>query len=157
MKVHIGKYKSWISPYQIAKYFCFWAKDDIINSGYPITCINFGTWLAEDKNRERLSSWLRFVARIDSKRKRKVKIKMIRITWNTDHTCTYCFAALKQLKETITVLLILMTLMFCIWSYNAKPRGWVGSDEFHHNSPAIWWLSEVARSLEQLCWRQRRR
>ena len=27
MKAHIGPYKSWFGPYQLAELLCFWAKD----------------------------------------------------------------------------------------------------------------------------------
>lgn len=151
MKVHIGKYKNWIGPYQIAQVLCFWAKDDIIN-GYPDYVHNFGTWLAEDKNGN--DSWLTKICQwIDSKRKRKVKIKIDPWdTWNTDHTLALiALPLLKQLKETNHGAPYTddFDVPEHLRSYNAKPKEdeWA-TDEFHHNR----WqyvLSEIIWSLEQ--------
>lgn len=81
MKVHIGKYKNYWGPYQIAEKIFFWKnkdEDDIV--------FNFGTWLATNSKGE--GSWLKkFCEWINTKRKRKVKVKIdYWDTWNCDNT-----------------------------------------------------------------------
>lgn len=95
MKVYIGPYKNWIGPYQIAEKILFWMdkhEDDRVH--------NFGTWLAENKDGS--DSWLtKFCQWIDSKKDRKVKIRIDRYdTWSMDHTLAHIILPmLKQLKE----------------------------------------------------------
>jgi len=50
MKVVIGKYHTWIGPYQIAEALCFWAKpvkDEIGMPRKPDWVHLFGNWLAD--------------------------------------------------------------------------------------------------------------
>jgi hypothetical protein len=103
LKVHIGPYKNWIGPYQIAEALCFWAGKETDEYGFPKTkdwVHNFGTWLAGGEDKD---SWLQKTCIwIESKRTRKIKIKIDRWdTWSMDHTLSYIvLPMLKQLKET---------------------------------------------------------
>lgn len=109
MKVYIGPYKNWIGPYQMAEKILFWLdkyKDDRVH--------NLGQWLAgyrktEDeksgnmfKDDEHKSLLYKFLLWIDSKKKRKVKIRIDKYdTWNMDATLSMIILPmLKQLKET---------------------------------------------------------
>jgi len=103
MKVKIGPYRSWIGPYQIAEKLCFWAPKIKDEYGFPRTqdwVHDFGTWLANDKNGN--DTWLtKFCQWIDSKKKRKVKIRIDKYdVWSMDHTLAMLvLPMLKQLKE----------------------------------------------------------
>lgn len=93
MKVHIGKYKNFVGPYQIAQKLLFWMDkdDDRVH--------NFGTWLADDKNGD--DSWLTKICMwIDKHRHRKVKVKLHKYdTWSMDSTLAIIILPmLKQLK-----------------------------------------------------------
>lgn len=96
MKVKIGKYKSWIGPYQIAEKILFWMgkdKDDRVH--------DFGRWLSEGKDGN--ESWLsKLCIWVDSKRSRTVKVHIDSWdTWNMDSTlAVIILPMLKQLKET---------------------------------------------------------
>lgn len=109
MKVHIGPYKNWVGPYQVAERILFWLdkdKDDRVHK--------FGEWLAgykksEDEDSgnmfrddEHKSLLYKFLLWIDSKKKRKVKIHIDKYdTWNMDGTLSLIILPmLKQLKET---------------------------------------------------------
>jgi hypothetical protein len=89
MKVYLGKYISWIGPYQIAELLCFWVrpiKDEYGFDDKPQWVHDFGTWLAEDKNGE--PSWLaRFCEWVQSHRRRTewVYIDYYDV-WGMDHT-----------------------------------------------------------------------
>jgi hypothetical protein len=53
MKVVIGKYPTWIGPYQIAEKLCFWVKETPDEHGIkskPSWVHEFGTWLATNKD-----------------------------------------------------------------------------------------------------------
>ena len=100
MKVEIGPYLNWIGPYQIAEILMFWAKDKVTGEKSE-NVHKFGTWLAQDKNGNesyltRLCEW------IQSKRKRKVKIRIDRFdSWNADTTLAMIILpVLKQLQAT---------------------------------------------------------
>jgi hypothetical protein len=88
MKAIIGKYKYWIGPYQIAEWFSF----------LPIhrrDLDNLGDWLSE--------TWVKdFCEWIDSKRKRKIKVKIHRYdSWGAYETIAIiALPILKQLKHT---------------------------------------------------------
>lgn len=89
MKVVIGKYTTWIGPYQIAEALCFWAKkvpDEIGMKRKPDWVHNFGTWLANDKHGK--ESWLaRACAWVESKKKRQMYVRIDKFdTWGMDHT-----------------------------------------------------------------------
>lgn len=94
MRVIIGKYKSFVGPYQIAEKILFWmGKDDD-------KVFKFGTWLAGGENKE---SWLmKLCTWIESKRHRTVKVRIDKYdTWNIDSTlAVIILPMLKQLKVT---------------------------------------------------------
>lgn len=110
MKVVIGPYKNWYGPYQLAETLCFWAKDVKDEFGFPKKpdfVHNFGEWLAgykddgdgNDIGKESLL--YRFLKWVDSKKKRKVKIRIDKYdTWSMDRTLALIILPmLKQLKE----------------------------------------------------------
>lgn len=88
MKAYIGPYRNWIGPYQLAEmleFFCVHKKDQEL----------IGEWLSK--------TWVnKFCEWIDSKKKRKIKIKVDRWdSWNADSTIAILvLPILKQLKET---------------------------------------------------------
>lgn len=103
MKVHIGPYKDWIGPYQIAEKILFWKdrNDDVV--------YKLGSWLATGQTNTELSSakehktWLyKLCLFIQSKKERKIKVKIDRWdTWSMDNTLAYIILPmLQQLKET---------------------------------------------------------
>ncbi len=77
MKVYIGPYKRYISPYHIVEKIFFWTKtkDEYGFKVYPDWVHNIGKWLAQDKNGKD-SRLTKILSWIDSKRKRKVKVKI---------------------------------------------------------------------------------
>ena len=88
MKVHIGPYRNWIGPYQIAEMLCFWAPDVVDEYGTknkPDWVYDFGTWLSGGKEKD---SWLIKLCRwVDEKKKRKIKVHIDRWdTWSMDTT-----------------------------------------------------------------------
>ena len=98
MKVYIGEHKEWIGPYQIARKLMFWSKDEAKIDA-------FGDWLAwgiyDTHSREK--SWLyKACIWLDSKRKRKVKIRIDDYdTWGMNDTLALIILPmLKQLKST---------------------------------------------------------
>jgi hypothetical protein len=111
MKIYIGPYKNWFGPYQLAEALCFWAKpvkDEYGIEGKPDWVHNFGEWLAgykDDGNGNDIgkpSLLYRFLLWIESKRKRKIDIRIDRWdTWSMDTTLApIILPMLKQLKET---------------------------------------------------------
>ena len=119
MKVYIGPYENWFGPHQLAEKLCFWVKDVEDEDGFkskPRWVHNFGEWLAHGNiepeaevgeirsiTRERPSTWLyRLLLWIDSKKKRKIKIRIDRWdTWGMDNTLAHIILPmLKQLKAT---------------------------------------------------------
>lgn len=107
MKIHIGPYTEWLGPYQLAEKILFWRDKYKDKSVY-----RFGQWLAGDKDlddetlfgekEDNKSLLYKFLSWVDSKKKRKVKIKIDRYdTWNMDRTLALIILPmLKQLKET---------------------------------------------------------
>ena len=119
MKVHIGPYKNWFGPYQLAEALCFWVKPEIDEYGFerkPKWVHDFGEWLAHGEvepeqelgvptswDRERHNTWLyKLLLWIDSKKKRKISVRIDRWdTWSMDRTLAYIvLPMLKQLKAT---------------------------------------------------------
>jgi hypothetical protein len=113
MKVYIGPYKNWFGPYHLAEKILFWMdkdKDDRVH--------NFGEWLAHGSvepepefnsgmdilsRKERPNTLLyRFLLWIESRRKRKIKIRIDRYdTWGMDSTLSMVILPmLKQLHAT---------------------------------------------------------
>jgi hypothetical protein len=87
LKIHIGPYRSWIGPYQIAnllKYVGLKDEDKLDNIGKWLA----GTWVSDVCN---------FV---DKHKTRKISVKIDRYdTWSMDHTLAYIvLPMLKQLK-----------------------------------------------------------
>jgi hypothetical protein len=84
MKVYLGKYTSWIGPYQIAELLLFWLDKDKEEDAERIH--EFGNRLAEDKDGN--DTWLtRFCQWVQSKKKR---VEFVHIdnydVWGMDHT-----------------------------------------------------------------------
>jgi len=119
MKIKIGPYRSWLGPYQLAEFLCFWAKEEKDEYGIPRQpdwVHNFGEWLAHGSiepepqvgeitswDRERHYTWLyKFLSWIHSKQKRTIKVHIDPWdTWSMDYTLAYIvLPMLKQLKET---------------------------------------------------------
>jgi len=86
MKVYIGPYSNYIGPYQIADMILFWKKKDLFSDNDDDLTFRFGTWLAEKKDGSP-SLLAKFCLWVDSKRKRKVEVKIDNYdTWNADQT-----------------------------------------------------------------------
>ena len=124
MKVYIGPYTNWFGPHQLAQTLCFWAKKNVEDEhgmkDYPEYVFKFGEWLAYGKWRgiddiptdarnlfkavdeEKKTVLYRLLERIESKKKRKIKIRIDKWdTWSMDNTLALIvLPMLKQLKET---------------------------------------------------------
>jgi len=122
MKIYIGPYKNWFGPYQLAEKLCFWVKpvkDKYGTESKPDWVHNFGEWLAHgsvepepdfhtgvdilNRNKDRPNTLLyRFLLWIESKRKRKIKIRIDPYdTWGMDSTLSMIILPmLKQLHAT---------------------------------------------------------
>lgn len=104
MKVVIGKYTTWIGPYQIAEMLCWWVpkvKDskDIV-ARKPDWVHDFGTWLSEDKHGN--DSWLTRVCNwVESKKSRQVYVRIDKYdSWSADHTLALiAVPLLRQLQK----------------------------------------------------------
>ena len=118
MKVHIGPYKNWFGPYQLAEKLMFWVPKQ--RDEYGITCTatrvhQFGEWLAygkvlpetavgeeavwgEDRS---VTLVYRFLSWLDRKKQRKIKVHIDRWdTWNMETTLGYIVRPmLKQLRD----------------------------------------------------------
>lgn len=119
MRVKIGKYKSWLGPFQLAELLCFWAKKEKDEYGIPRKpdwVHHFGEWLAygsirpEPKPGEIYSLFdddrkptllYRFLSWIDEKKSRTVSVRIDPWdTWSMDSTLGYIIRPmLRQLKE----------------------------------------------------------
>jgi hypothetical protein len=91
MKVHIGPYKYWLGPYQIAEKILFWKdkhEDEAVHA--------LGDKLAEIKWLVKLCEW------VESKKKRRIKVKIHDYdVWSLDDTLGYIILpTLKKLKKT---------------------------------------------------------
>lgn len=119
MKVELGKFRSFLGPYQLAEKLCFWVKDEPDENGFPGKpewVHRFGEWLAHGsvapKKRvgdeifftdDRSETWLyTLLLWIDSKKQRKIDVKIDPWdTWSMDTTLGYIVRPmLKQLRET---------------------------------------------------------
>jgi len=121
MKVYIGPYKNWFGPYQLAEKLCFWVKPVTDKYGIkskPDWVHNFGEFLAHGSvepesdfhtgidllnRKDRHNTLLyRFLLWVESKRKRKVKIRIDKYdTWGMDSTLSMIILPmLKQLHAT---------------------------------------------------------
>jgi hypothetical protein len=104
MKVKIGKYRSWIGPYQIAKALCFWVpnvKDEYDRKSKPSWVHNFGRWLSENSDGSD-STLLKVCTWIESKRNRQIYVRVDNYdTWSLDSTLALvAYPMLKQLQAT---------------------------------------------------------
>lgn len=120
MKVHIGPYKNWFGPYQIADAIFFWCEKypekDIENRWDYKTKDWLGEFLAHGfhkkiesvdgswrMKRDRPETWFyKLLLWIDSKKKRTMKIHIDKWdSWNIDSTLSpIILPLLKQLRET---------------------------------------------------------
>jgi len=117
MKVKIGKFTTWLGPYQLAEKLCFWAKPVTDENGFkekPEWVHTFGEWLAHghiekkgkifklSRNERHETLLYKLLQWIESKKKRKVKIQIDPWdTWNMDGTLSMIILPmLKQLKAT---------------------------------------------------------
>jgi hypothetical protein len=104
MKIHIGPYRNWVGPYQIADKIFFWidrrglfADDDPRHERWDYKAHDkFGDWLSEVNWLTNFCNW------IESKKKRKVKIRIDNYdTWSMDHTLSLIIhPMLVQMKAT---------------------------------------------------------
>lgn len=102
MKVHIGPYREWIGPYQIADKIFFWVDHRYIPDEDP----KWERW--DYKAHDKLGDWLAdtwvndFCIWLDKFKKRKVDIKLDRYdTWSMDHTLALIIhPMLIQLRDT---------------------------------------------------------
>lgn len=107
MKVYMGKYPTWVGPYQIAEMLCFWAKPEVDEYGIkhkPDWVHNFGRWLSEDRYGN--DSWITTVCQWYHKRfqrngNRKVKVRIDNYDiWSAYDTIAYIVAPmLRKLRE----------------------------------------------------------
>lgn len=102
MKVHIGPYKNWIGPYQIAEKLFFWKDKNKLNEENPSdvhpdhdAIHNLGDIIAN------IPGVLKFCEWVKSKRKRVVKIHIDDYdVWNMDFTLAMIIVPmLRKLKE----------------------------------------------------------
>ena len=122
MNVYIGPYRNWFGPHQLAEKLCFWAKKNVKDEygfrDYPEYVFKLGEFLAYGKwrgiddipnnaknlfvNKEQPTWLYLFLERIETIKKRKIKIKIDKWdTWSMDHTMALIILPmLKQLKET---------------------------------------------------------
>lgn len=115
MKVHIGPYRNYFGPYQLAEKLCFWVKKTPDEYGcleHPDWVHDFGTLLANGIaykngkvciNDEKHSTLLaRFLNWVDSKKSRKIKVKIDKFdTWSMDSTLAIIvLPMLRQLHAT---------------------------------------------------------
>ncbi len=120
MRVRIGPYKNWVGPYQLAEALCFWVKkvpDEYGMMSKPDWVHRFGEFLAYGNiqpepepgdisdlfDNDRKPTWLnRFLMWIDSKRSRKISVRIDRWdTWSMDDTLAYIILPmLRQLQAT---------------------------------------------------------
>lgn len=118
MKVKIGNYPSYITPYHIAEWLCFWVPNQKNEYGIdekPEWVHNFGEWLAYGKiepdptpenpiqrRNERKPTWFyRLIIWLCNSRKRKISVHIDRWdTWSMDSTLAHIILPmLKQLKK----------------------------------------------------------
>jgi len=104
MKVHIGPYRDYFGPYQIANKIFFWVNRTGIYADEPAIYSRwdyraeekFADWLGERKWLINICNWL------ESKKERKIKIQLDPYdTWSMDHTLALIIhPMLIQLKAT---------------------------------------------------------
>lgn len=157
MKIHIGPFKNWVGPYQIAEALCFWVKDVEDEHGFkskPDWVHDFGTWLAGGEKKE---SWLmKLCSWIESKRKRTVKVRIDHYdTWNMDGTLAYIILPmLKQLQATSHGSPLVddedVPEGLGLRSTEAKPKENEWDTDDNHFKRWEWVLSEMIWAFEQM-------
>jgi hypothetical protein len=119
MKVHIGPYRSWFGPYQLAEKILFWIPKEKDEYGFlrtPDRVHKFGEWLAHGSiepdekvgdivnlGDDRPETWIyKLLKWIDKKKKRKIKVHIDKWdTWSMNSTLAHIILPmLKQLKAT---------------------------------------------------------
>jgi hypothetical protein len=119
MRVHIGPYKKWFGPYQLAEVLMFWVPKQKDENGFPQTAERvhrFGEWLAYGsiapkpkvgdvydifRTDRKVTLLYRFLGWIDSKKSRKMSVRIDSWdTWGMDDTLGYIIRPmLYQLKK----------------------------------------------------------
>lgn len=115
MKVKIGKYPSFLGPYQLAEKICFWARTNPKTLDKPDYVHKFGEFLAygsvepepevgdivglEERKPTRLHRLLMW---LDGRKQRRIKIQLDPWdSWSADHTLALIIApVLRQLRDT---------------------------------------------------------
>lgn len=154
MKVHLGPYRNWIGPYQIADKIFFWIDRNGIYAEEPErykrwdyrTAERLGDWLA--------STWVNDFCRwIELKKSRKVKIRIDPYdTWNMDHTLALIILPmLKQLKATKhgSPLVDDEDVPEHLRSTAARPKENEWDTDDHHHVRWDWVLDEMIWAFEQ--------
>ncbi len=103
MKIYIGPYRNWFGPYQLAQKLLFW-KDKDSDAVFKLGCfLTHGKIDISDSFGcgEKYTWFFRFFEKIDSLKKRKIKIKIHDYdVWNMDHTLSLIIhPMLVRLKE----------------------------------------------------------
>lgn len=163
MRIKIGKYTSWLGPYQLAEKLCFWTKKEKDEHGFPSTpdwVHNFGEWLADgsvgkddDTNNCDGTTLYKFLTWLDSKKKRKVQIHIDSWdTWSMDHTLALIILPmLKQLQATKHGSPIVddKDVPKALRSTEAAPvKDWETDDNIHKRWN--WVLNELIWAFEQI-------
>ena len=154
MKVVIGKYTTWIGPYQIADLLCWWVKkvpDEYDRKVKPDWVHEFGTWLASNKDGtdSKLNTFCNWV---ESKRHRQIYVRIDKWdTWGMDHTLAQIITPmLLQLKaskhgapNTADV-----DVPKHLWSTNAEPKENEYDTDSNHFLRWDWILDEMIFAFE---------
>ena len=166
MKVHIGKYKNWIGPYQIAEAVLFpltWFNPNRLSKleqalsetqdPHDELCHKFGTWLATRKDGS--DTYLTKVCHwIESKKNRKVKIQIDPWdTWSMDSTLSMLILPmLKQLNKNKHGAPCVedKDVPKELRSTNAEPKENEWDTDSNHFKRWDWVMSEMIWAFEQL-------
>jgi hypothetical protein len=154
MKVIIGKYPTWIGPYQIAEKLCWWAKPVTDEHGFkskPDWVHEFGTWLGTNKDGS--DNWLTKACQwVESKRQRQVYVRIDKWdTWSMDHTLALIILPmLKQLQATKhgAPNVLDTDVPKHLWSTNAEPKTNEHDTDSNHFKRWDWVLGEMIFAFE---------
>jgi hypothetical protein len=164
MKVHIGKYKNWVGPYQIAEFILHpltWFKPKRpskleqalteTQDPHDELCHKFGDWLSGKNNDSIL---LKICQWIERKKKRKIKIQIDPWdTWNMNDTLALIvLPMLKQLKATKhgSPFVEAIDVPEHLWA-TQEPNGENGWVDNTHHERWEWVMDEMIWTFEQLC------
>lgn len=148
MKVNIGKFTTWLGPFQLAEKILFWKdrhEDEVVH--------RFGHWLADngmggDSRLAKLCEW------VNSKKKRKVSIKIDKWdTWNMDGTLALIILPmLKQLQATKHGAPFVDDEDVPLWvrSTSAPPKENEWDIDKYHFERWEWVMNELIWTFEQL-------